>query len=187
MLASCMITKAIWKNGYEDRIHSFAVSQDGNYIGFMGLNYHYVLIDDKRLLKDLLASQVRGIMMINTEKSVIKIDHENNISGEVFIETTTLDFPSQYRAFLHGIGFKMDDEGNYYLKIKISGKRYLPRSDQDLNESKLPRLGVPYKIFIQEEMGATKKAGAIALTPITMTLDGILLIGKVVLLPWSSN
>jgi hypothetical protein len=187
-ISSCTITSALWKNGYEDRIEHFVVSQDAKYIVFLGNNYHYILYDPKGFLKDILSWNMRDILIINTEKTNIRVDEENNLTGEVFLETVNKNFLREDWAFLQAVGFKYDQKKEIFsLKFKVAGRRYLPRLDQDINIAHLPELSVPYQFFINEKMGSVRKAGAVALTPITITLDGVLMMGKIVLMPFSGN
>jgi hypothetical protein len=188
LLFSCGITKAMWKQGYQERIQYFAVTSDKKNIIFIGNDYHYVLTDDSSALKDLLAWQLRGFLMINTEGTKLKVDGKNQITGEVFIETVSANVSREQWSFLQASGFKRSKAGDsFFLKIKVSGERYLPRFEQDLSKSNLPALTMPYKIFITEQRSKLKTACIAALTPITMTLDGALTIGRVVLWPLSGS
>lgn len=188
LLASCTLTKAMWRSGYEDRIQSFMLSNDGSYIVFIGGKYHYIMNDGHGFLRDILSWNMRAMLMVNTSKTVIKVDEKNHLVGEVVIETVNNNFTRERWAFLQAIGFRYDEKNNIFvIKISVTGKRYLPRFDQDLPAENLPALTVPYQFFISEKMTPFKKACAAALTPITVTIDGVLMIGKVVLMPWIGN
>ncbi len=188
LLASCTITSALWKNGYQDRIENFVVSKDARYIVFIGDNYHYVLYDPRGFLKDILLWNMRDILIINTDKTTITVDEKNDLAGEIFIETVSKIFLREDWAFLQAVGFKYDKKNDlFFMRVKLNGKRYLPRFDQDISTANLPELSVPYQLFINEKMGPLKKVCAAALTPITVTLDGVLMMGKLVLQPFIGN
>ena len=85
-------------------------------------------------------------------------------------------------AFLINRGFKKDDKG-WFLKLKIFGTRYLANPNIHGN---FPQLDLSYKIKIAEDLAKGEILTATALTPIAITADGIITIGKILLSPFGN-
>lgn len=92
--------------------------------------------------------------------------------------------PRGYYQFLLSNGFRADEEkGVLKLRLKLTGKRYLPRYDLG---TRIPRLSKNYIIPVYYEGNTFDKITQAALTPITVAADATILIGKTVLLPFTN-
>ncbi|MBU6139967.1 MAG: hypothetical protein KGP29_00215 [Proteobacteria bacterium] len=182
-ISSCALTSAMWNKKYNDTIRNFFVSADGKYIAFLGQNFHYVLSDDSNILKLILSWNGRSAIFINTEKTELRLDRNNNISGDVVIECfESKTLLKEDRVLLTSLGFRRNNyNGELTLRLKISGKRYLPRSDVVYGVSSLRRF---YVISIKQGRGVGASIAMTALTPITVTVDGVILLGKIILMPF---
>jgi len=69
------------------------------------------------------------------------------------------------------------------IKVRLSGKRYLPKYLGNNNATTLGS-GVTLPIYYKES-NFIKGVGKAAITPIAVTLDAVLLIGKVAIYPFS--
>lgn len=181
LASACELTEKLWNNSYEETFRQFLVSADGRYVVFLGDNYHYVFADDFSVITNLLIEDKKKLLFINSEKTYLKLDRHNEVKGFIVIETFDLELPWQDEEFLKSLGFKESEEGDLVLKLKVKGKRYLPNNDLNqyfslLNES--------YSIPIHYEPGLLSKFEMVALTPITITLDTMLFLGEILLVPF---
>lgn len=181
-LTSCTLTHGLWMKNYKENFQHFLVSNDGNFVVFIGKSHHYILHDDSGILKQLLASgSLRRHLFIDVERSHLNLNLQNHLTGHVTVESYFHKLPRRDYEFLRALGFRSIDNKALALKLKISGGRYLPRHDLGSN---LPRLSRVYVIPIYYESGALGNFAKVALTPITVAADATLLLGKAILLPF---
>lgn len=76
--------------------------------------------DHSGVLRDMLSRQVRGLLVVNTSKTALKVDSKNSITGEVFIETSSNSFSKESWAFLQGFGFRRSGDV-FFLKVPSRG------------------------------------------------------------------
>ncbi len=185
ILPSCTITKALWGDkSYEEVIKQFLVGSDGRYVALISPNYHYVFSDNSGVLKGILSLSQKGVLTIDTEKTYIKLHENNEVKGYITITGPFSVLPENDKYILTGIGIAPDKKDYISVKIDLSGRRYLSKylGHNQSNES-----SNTYKISIHydESSGLVKGVGKAAVTPIAVTLDAVLLIGKVVVFPLS--
>ncbi len=180
-LQSSCVTKSLWQKTYPETFRDFAISQDGSRVALVGTTYHYVFTDSSGILKTLLTWQDRGLLFIDVSKTNLRVDLDNNVFGYATIESFFSQLRPEQFLFLTSVGFRNKDGSALFLKLPLEGKRYLPRNDLQVF---LPHLSRPYVVDVGYEQGVFRKAGNIALTPLTVTADSVLLLGKIVLFPF---
>jgi hypothetical protein len=174
----------MWDKKYNETFRQFLVSKDGQYVVFLGKNYHYIFTDNLSAIKELLLWQNRNLLFINIEKTFLKLDLQNNVTGHAVIESFFNKLPRADYEFLRSLGFRSEDGNALSLKINLVGKRYLPRDD--IGEY-LPMLDRTYIVPVHYSSTFWSKVGKVALTPITVAADATILIGKIVLQPFRGN
>lgn len=184
LLQTSCVTKFLWKKTYPETFKNFSVSPDGSRVALVGAKYHYVFSDNSGVLKVLLTWPQRGLLFIDVTKTHLEVDLDNNVYGYATIESFFNQLSPQQSLFLTSLGFRSKDGSALFLRMPLRGKRYLPRNDLQVF---LPRLSRPYVVDVNHEQGILRKAGNIALTPLTVTADSVLLLGKIVLLPFRGN
>ena len=135
---------------------------------------------DDNLIKNILFWQNRKILYIDSDNSVIKIEKNNKIRGDIVIRSFGKNLNYQNKNFLNQNGFKQNNE-EWFLKLKIHGTRYL--ADENI-KGYLPQLDLNYKIKIVQPLSLKSKFIAITLSPITLGIDGVMTIGKILLFPF---
>ncbi len=184
LFTSC-VTKALWsKPYYNETFRQFLISNDGKLIVFLGKNYDYIFSDDSDVIKQILRSNRRDLLFINVKKSNLNLDRYNNIYGEVYIETFDLKLPRRDFAFLEALGFRSTDDQTLSLKLKVVGKRYLPRDDLG---QYLPELDRTYVVPIKYKPGSLVNLAKVSLTPLSISADAVIVIGKSVMAPFRGN
>lgn len=183
LLTSC-VTRALWDETYKESFRNFLVSENGDHVVFLGKNYHYVFNDNSSLMDELLAWKYSGLLFINIEESYIKVDLANDVSGYVIIETFNNDLMREDENFLRALGFRYNEEKySLQIKVKLSGKRYLPSAEFQGHGDKLRRT---YIADIHQSAGFFKTAAKVAITPITLTADSLYVIGEIALMPFKA-
>ena len=99
--SSCTITKYVWgSKHYQEHINQFLVGSDGRYVALVGEEYHYVFSDNSGTLKNILSLNQRGILVMNVQKSYLKLEQDNNITGHIIIEGPFSILPKQDKTSL---------------------------------------------------------------------------------------
>jgi hypothetical protein len=177
------LTKKLWNwHGYEENFKHFLINQQNGYVVFLAQKFHYIFIDNSNLMKNILLWQDRRTLFIDTSETEIHVDKNNQASGEVMIRSFSENLMPHREAFLINHGFKRDNKG-WYLKLKIFGTRYLANPNIHGN---FPQLDLSYKIKIAEDLKKGEILTATTLTPIAITADGIITIGKILLSPFGN-
>ncbi|NBV05984.1 MAG: hypothetical protein EBS06_01960 [Proteobacteria bacterium] len=183
LLQTSCVTKYIWGDkSYEEEIEQFLVGADGRSIALIGVNYHYVFSDNSGLLRTFLSLKQKSVLAINSEKTHLKLSDNNDVAGDLVIEGPASILPREDLRLLKSLGFMPDRKDIISIKIKLVGRRYAPRF---LGQG-ASRLNEFYTLQIYySDSNLAKDVGKAAVTPIAVTLDAAILIGKVVFYPFS--
>ena len=183
-VTSCTLTQKLWHPSYEDTVGRFMISQNGEYVVFLGKNYHYVFNDNSNIVKDLLFSPYHFLLSIDSIETHIKLSRSNDLEANIVVKPNVGELDPIASQQFYNFGFRYNSDHELALRIKLYGKRYF--ADRDFSDIASP-LNRQYSIKIYEEISTTKKIENAALTPITLTIDATLTIGKILLLPLSGN
>ncbi len=191
ILSSSCTTVNLWKKDnkryYSEEIKNFLISQDGKKIIFIGKEYHYVIEDESNLIKKLLAWNGRMKLTIGSA-SDFHLGRFNSIKVRLGISTKDdydlidnklSSLTKEEMDFLKEFGFseiKLENGEMLTKTIELHGQRYLPKLgvNYDLKTSSLSQV---YKIRVYYDTIADDMTKA-ALTPITITADGIMIIAS---------
>ncbi|OFW80941.1 MAG: hypothetical protein A2887_06625 [Alphaproteobacteria bacterium RIFCSPLOWO2_01_FULL_40_26] len=180
-ITSC-VTKALWRGtGYDEEIKQFFVGSDGRYIVFVARDYHYVFTDNSKLLQQILSLKQSGVLSLNTKETYLNLKSNNDVKGHLVLEGEFDLLPREDMIKLQSMGFNPDREYRIVIKIPLIGRRYAARY---LGQGSIPNENI-YKIRIYySDPSLIKGVGKAAVTPVAVTLDAVILIGKVVILPF---
>lgn len=184
LTASCELTENMWNPYYEERMGSFMVSQDGRYVIFLGKKYHYILHDDNNAIKRLLFSPCHYTMSIYAAESNIHLSLSNDIKASIAVRTVVGPLDDFCENNLSQLGFAYNSKREMIKRITLYGKRYAASGEFYNIKS---RLNSEYFIRIHEDIGPSEKIEKAALTPLTMTIDAVFLIGKILITPFANN
>ncbi len=173
---SC-VTKALWRGGsYEENITQFFVGADGRYIALLGVSYHYVLSDNSGVFRKILALKQKGVLSVNKTKTSLTLDSNNNVSGTLVLSGPHSLLPIEDVMSLQSIGIYPDRQDNITISVKLTGRRYAAKY---LN-SEISRSDTSFKFKVYySDSNLVKGVGKLAITPVTVAADAVLLIGKV--------
>ncbi len=183
LFQSACLTKYVWGDkSYDEEIEQFFVGSDGRSIALIGSNYHYVFSDNSGLLRNVLSLKQKSVLEINTKKTHLKLDKNNVVAGDLVLEGPASILPREDLRLLKSLGFQPDRKDNITVKIAMVGRRYAPRN---LGQG-AARTSDIYTIQIYySDSNLAKDVGKAAITPIAVTLDAAILVGKVVFYPFT--
>ena len=181
LLTSC-VTKAIWgSKSYEERINQFLVGEDGRYVVLISSRFHYVLTDGTGILKTILSLKQRDVLTIDSKKSDLELSSNNDMSGDLVISGPFSILPPEDRDILRNLGIGPDRYDVVSIRIKLNGRRYQAKYLEGL-----PLLNTSYIIPIHyRDSNLVKDMGKAAITPVAVGLDAVLLIGKIIIYPFT--
>lgn len=181
LLSSC-ITKYLWGDkNYEEEIRQFYVGQDARYVVLVANEYHYIFTDNSGVLREILSLKQNGILSLSS-KTYLKLDKNNNIQGTIILEGPFDLLPREDAIKLQLLGFTPNKKNDVEIKLELVGRRYSARY---INQNPSTNLNNSYfiKVYYHDDIGVAEGVGKAAITPIAVTLDAVLLIGKVVIYP----
>jgi hypothetical protein len=182
-VSSC-VTNFLWgARSYREEITQFLVGSDGRYVVLMGPEHHYVFTDNSGVLREILPIQQSKILTLKTENS-FELDKNNNITGSLVLTGPFDLLPAQDAFKLQSLGFLPNRNNQIEIKIDVEGRRYSARylgnvASQNLSQQYF------MKVNYREDNGVVGTVGKAAITPVAVTLDAALLIGKVAIYPFT--
>lgn len=179
--SSCSnLTKKLWEpKHYEEEFKHFLINQRYGFVAFLTQKYHYVFSDNSNLMKSILSWQDRRVLYIDADASELHVNKNNEVRGDIMIRSFNENLMPFREAQLFKYGFRKDKNG-WFLKLKIFGTRY--KSNPNV-QGVLPQLDLSYKIKVYTDLNKGEVLKDVLLTPLTITADGIITIGKILLLP----
>lgn len=183
-LTSCKktITQKIWNDNFFNEIfYNFLISQDGQFIVFLNNQYHYVFNDHTGQIKKLILwKKSHDILHINLDETLLNLDEQNNLEGEVVVDADLENLNVVDINTLKSIGFYLN--GNKMsVNFKVFGKRYQASS---YIAQRTSRLSAPYNVRVFYKIQPHQKILKASLTPITLVLDTLMISGKVLSFPF---
>ncbi len=177
--SSC-VTQALWGDkSYEEKITQFFVGSDGRYVVLVGEKYHYIFADNSGVLKVILSSGRSNALTIKPDQSYLKLSSGNEVKGDLVMGGPSSLLSAEELQALERLGVRPNAKGDLLVYINLSGRRYAAKYLGDgLNRSNTTQIITIY----YRDSNLVKNVGKIAVTPIAVGLDAVLLIGKVALL-----
>lgn len=176
------VTSALFKtSAYTERVSSVLISEDNTKLVVIGQNYHYIFEAPKVLVKTL---QARFHKNVSAEIGSFGVDANGKVSG---VLTLVLDgrASEQDRQDALALGYtskllKSDSKYASEYRFELTGARYKAGGV----EPKLiaQKLNTTYSVYVTVAPSAFEQAGKVLLTPVTVGIDGILIIGSIPLI-----
>jgi len=171
LLTGC-VTRALFQNReYREDISSVLISQDGKKLVVIGKRYHYIFDAPRAIVQTLRAS---FHPFVSGAFGKFYVDSGGQTSGRyrLVLSSSALE---KDRADALAAGYKAM-EGSSHLSFdgELRGVRYsagdvrLPATAEKLNKT--------YRVIISAEYSTVQKAARSLLTPVTVAMDGVLLI-----------
>jgi len=171
-------TNKIWHPyDYQEKFESFYYTADHSHVVFLGKKFHYIFNDFNENLERILSLN-SSVIFIDDEESFINLNDHNKIYGHFKFDIFNEKLNPDLEYYLHNLGFVKNKDGMSKI-LKINGTRF--RTNHTFQNYNFPDLGQDYLIKIHVKLSATYDIFATALTPLTITLDGALALGKALL------
>ncbi|QSN63518.1 hypothetical protein [Caballeronia sp. M1242] len=183
LLSGCVTSELIETANSDDRfqytetIDSVLISADRNKLVFLGADYHYIF-DAPTHFADVLSSAVHPL--IHAEVTTFDVGPDGKASGAFDLKISDASkLTPEAKAQLIDFGFS---ERNWTRRILLNGTRY---SAKHFDRSKLSPtvLNQSYQVTVYETRHSNMKKVALLLTPVTVALDGALMILSIPLIP----
>jgi hypothetical protein len=178
ILTSC--TSILWrKSGYEEEFQRFLMSEDGAELVVIGKKFHYIFSIDENLQSVLLWGNRKKIHPHFYDFSV---SGDGIISGNYRLDIIADGSNGDDIGWLLAAGFQKspefhDEFGNYFYDGVLNGIRYRANRLVNAHVENIGKFSRKYQIFIGEADSSIWQAGKILMTPVTVALDGGLVIG----------
>lgn len=157
---------------YDETALSFLVTEDGSKLVVLGEKHHYIFDDISPSLTQVLGSPLRTIVAVSLTSFRVKKD--NIVTGDYSLKLSEEASDEQRRNAIDA-GFP---EPELILLGNLKGVRYSAEGFPSPPETQ--KFTRPYVVSITEETEA-KLSTKILLTPLTVTADGLIVLGVVAL------
>lgn len=173
-ISSCYTTE-LWKKDsyYKETFKDFLITKEGDKIIILGKKYHYIFDDQSKTLGKLLSWNEREkLELVINNLEILK---SGKVSGLAIVRNKRYNDSSlseKEARFLSELGLvKRKNRGRSILekRIDLKGVRFLPKKGVNYDISS--QFNKEYKVRISDS-GFSDKVTKIALTPISVTLDG---------------
>lgn len=182
LTSSCFqTTYRLWHiHDYIEDFQHFFISQDRKFVIFVGEKFHYVFSDYSEILENILALEDKKNLFIDVDESYIEVDKNNNITGHIIFDVFNEKLNPQLEFSLRELGFYKNSEG-MTKRFILKGSRYF--SHDKFIES-LPSFDQKYPIEVRIKLNKGEDFVATILSPLTITADGFVTIGEIILNPF---
>lgn len=163
---------------YEENISSLLISQDEKKIVALGKDFHYIFDAPPelvRLLRSPLKKNVAGYF------GQFDVDRNDKITGTLQIATTALTPSPEDEQEALALGFKKVSDNRLSIGWTLRGTRY--RADPSVTYPEVQKLNNAYRVVVSAEPTTLERLAKVPLTPITVAIDGVLVLSAVVLSP----
>lgn len=155
------------RNTYKEIISSVLITEDKSILVVIGHEYHYVMSNAEKLTS-ILNSSIHN--KIEAKFSEFTVETDNTLTGRIEL-SASVQKPDEINETIR-LGFVKYTNG-LSQKIEIKGIRY---SAGNFKNKEKVQLNKEYTILVTEPEGAVKKVMKIAATPVTVAVDGVLVI-----------
>jgi hypothetical protein len=176
-LLGCMdITQRLFENHeYVENVSSVLISQDKKTLVFIGKDYHYIFPASDIIVKTFESEFHKSV---EAKIEGIYVDSSGKTTGTIDLFVSQLK-PESDRLSSIGAGYikhSISNSDKFYsdFSVKLEGQRFSADKKTALPNQSLNKT---YKIHVTAEQSAGEKAIKSLLTPITVTAEGVFVIG----------
>jgi hypothetical protein len=163
------------KQSYKEKISSLLLSQDGKKMVVMTPKYHYIF-DATPEISSVLENPLHEFISAEIYELHVKKDNSVHIDIRLLLARNA---STQAYEKAKSINFKPNDIGNDLNKtIQLQGIRYVANPELKLPEYLKQTLNREYDITVMVEPGIREQAMRTLVTPLALTVDGILVLGS---------
>lgn len=180
-VSGCVVTKSLFKDTvYHEKLSTILISEDLRQIVFMGAAYHYIFEAPAGIVESMSSGFHQNITATFDD---FHVDSKGVVTGAVLLRLSAQASDAE-KISAARLGYTRTTSGTalYCCEYaqRISGIRY--EANNVLPTLPSQKLNRTYDITITAEQSTAEKAAKTLLTPITATVDGLLVIGAIPLL-----
>jgi hypothetical protein len=176
----------LWeRNSYEEEFSNFYVTPDNKKLAIIGTKYHYVFSVDEKLQK-IISWKHNNILTLNPISGGI-VDKNNHVTTFYEFRVSLKDVSTEDAIWLKANNFtlKGDIEQYFYFSGDLSGTRYMAKnSPKNMAANSFEN---SKKLHISEDFSDTGRLARNIASPITILVDGTIILGSIPLLAISSS
>ncbi len=174
--ANGCFTPMLYKpRSYDETASAFLVTEDGSRVVVLGQRYHYIFDEISPSLKQILLSPLELRTVVVAYLANFSVSSDNVVTGDYALYVWSRESDEQ-RKMAMDAGLVAPDVN---LSGHLKGVRYSAEGFKFPSTAQPQEFAHRYGASIQEERS---KAAKILLTPITVTADGALILGGLLLL-----
>ena len=173
-VAGCFTPMLYEPRLYDETALSFLVTEDGSRLVVLGEKYHYIFDDISPSLKEILLSPLNLRTVVVAVLANFYVKSDNVVTGDYFLSLSDQASEEQRKTAI-GAGFVPPDLN---LSGHLKGVRYSAKGFP-FSAAQTQAFAHRYSANVRAERSKTAK---ILLTPVTVTADGILILGGTALL-----
>lgn len=173
----CVTSRLYQDHQYAEKISSVLVSGDAKKIAILGKDFHYIF-DAPANLVQLLKSPLQKKVVAQLSGFYVNTNHTITGRLDMVIGKKSSEDDKQEAVTM---GFKPRPDGELSLQLSLQGTRY--SATEFPNYADTHKLNKEYFVSIVARPSSLEKALKAPLTPITIALDGALILSAVILSP----
>lgn len=182
-MTSAVLHNKEYKNSqYKENIEAFLISQDGKKMVFISDKYHYILNTDQQLALLLAHKDEDGVRFL-IDKGSYRVS-DNRATARFSATIDPIKNPALAELFGYAKWKTRSNAKDMWLSFNLYGERYL--ASKTINSVVTPMV-YPVEITINESQSTTTIGGTvkkIALTPIALVGDVLMIGGVIIILPF---
>lgn len=172
-MAGCATSALFKPHEYVEPISAVLLTADGRQLAVLSENYHYIF-DAPETVTSTLRSEFR--QYVEATFQTFFVDASGRVSGEYELRISR-SAPDNQKTSAIAAGFKATSRGDAVFSGELSGTRYSANGIQPTSTTQ--RLNKEYKIYVHAPQSTGEKAAKMLLTPITVAVDGVLVIAAI--------
>lgn len=162
---------------YTETVDRVLITEDRKALVFIGSEYHYVFTETEGIGK-ILDSPLHAKLVGSIQQASVSADGKTTVYVDLSLANLTVEEVSQARQF----GFEQLTSGRAPRRsIKLSGTRYKPH--EHIPPASSTALNQAHLVKVEETLPSGGKAALYLLSPITVGVDGVLILLTIPLLP----
>ncbi len=182
-LEGCMTTQLHEPKYYTETFSAMYITQDQKQIVILGPRYHYIFQAPAELVR-LVQSELHADLRASFDDFEVAADQTITGRYDLSLSLGKASLTPEKEALAQALGMAPRVRGEWTTKGTLKGQRYAAGDAHRGSEAMTP-LNRSYSVSIREQPTAGEAMAKIALTPVTVAVDGALMIAAVVLLPFA--
>jgi hypothetical protein len=170
-LSGCLTEKLYQPTSYSEEVSTVLISQDGKKLVFISKRYHYIF-DAPEIVVQTLHSPFHAAVSATLHDFVVHAD--GSVSGKLSLIIMKGKSTEEDKAAALAVGYETTVAGGAHATVELKGMRYsagdvkVPGTMEQLNQK--------YQVSLTVEPGPGGKAARVLATPITVAVDGALIL-----------